>query len=328
MRKLRWALGRAGGSSSVFAALVAVSLMGCDGGGLVGVDAGPPFQPDVVATGWAHDGRGMPNPGGACPDGEHSVGAVPMRLPISGVEYCVKATPECSTPGASCPLYVTINTNGAFFGRVDDPATHGALITVELYTETDGDHIKDKLAELPRVIANDYPGLDRERVYIVGWSAGAGAVSRGLCHRAKRSDFSEIGTTSDIYAAIATLGGCGCGNYLQLDGNWHHVSFNGMEDPFNGGDSCEARMRERAVVNGCSNPSASWQPVAADDPYARNGDGSANAERLDFGECARGAVVAYRGRDEAHVVSFSEHFDPRISGYDTVWRFLQGRRKR
>lgn len=284
------------------------------------------FSPGVTGTGWnGTDQGGAANPGGKCAS---APGGTPMKLPITAIEYCVKASPECTMAGALCPLFITINTDGAYFNRVDDPATNGHFITVELYTETDGTEIKDKLAELPRVIAHDYAGLDKERVYLIGWSAGAGAVTRGLCHVSKKSDFSTIGTTSDIYAAWAALGGCGCANdYLPLEGNWHGITFNGMLDIFNGGDACEHGQRDRAFVNGCADPRIAWKPVQAIDPYAKNGDGTANAETLSFSGCGKGEVVAYRGKDEEHVTSFKVHFDPKISGYDTVWTFLQGKKK-
>lgn len=291
-----------------------------------GPDPGDGYAPDVGPTGWNHvDQGGVDNPGGQCPS---NLGGTPKKLPRTGTEYCVKATPKCTTEGAGCPLYVTLNTAGAFFARADDPATHGEFIAVELYSEFDGDLIKDKLAELPRVIDHDYAGLDRGRIYAVGWSAGAGGVARGLCHQAKKSDFSEIGTTSDLYAAVIALGGCGCANdYVQLAGAWHVFTFNGQNDPFNGGDACEAGLRARAAVNGCSALDATWQPLPADHAYVKNGDGSANAEILDFGACAWGEVLGVRGRDEEHVLSFKTHFDPKISGYDAVWNFLQGKRK-
>lgn len=172
------------------------------------------------------------------------------------------------------------------------------------------------------------PGLDKARVYAVGWSAGSGAVARGLCHIAKKSDQSKLGTTSDLYAAVVGMGGCGCASdYLQIAGNWHVLTWNGAVDPFNGGDSCEAGLRKRATVNGCTNPQAAWAPIASDDAFAKGGNGSANAERLDFGPCTKGDVTGYRFKDEAHVVSAKKHFDPKISGYDTIWRFLQGKRK-
>jgi hypothetical protein len=289
-------------------------------GGATGGDAG--FRPDTAATGLEAGTAGIPNPGGKC-----VAGGTPMKLPGTGVGYCVKASPSCATAGARCPLYVTINTNGWYFARVDD-AANGPLITVELYTETDGTGVKDKMAELPRVIAKDWPGLDPSRIYAIGWSAGSGAVSRGLCHVSKRSDFSSYGTTSDVYAAVVGVGGCGCANdYAPLSGNWHAITWNGMLDQFNGGDSCEAGLRKRAAVNGCANAAVSWEPVGRDDRYARNGDGSRNAEKLDFGPCTKGDVIGYRFADEGHVVSAKKHFDPKISAADTVWNFLQGKSK-
>lgn len=300
---------------------------GGSGGQTTGGAAGDiGYSPGVPPSGWTGiDQGGIDNPGGKCTG---KPGEVPMKLPVTGIEYCLKAHPDCSAPGTGCPLYVTINTQGALFDRVDDPATNGKVIVTELYTETDGDGIKDKLAELPRVIAHDFPGLDRDRVYAIGWSAGAGAVRRGLCHASKKSDHSELGTTSDIYAAVVALGGCGCADdYIPLARNWHIITWNGMEDEFNGGDACEAGLRERAIISGCETSTSAWVPVQPTDPYAKNADGSTNAERLSFGACAGGDVIGYRFRDEGHVVSAKEHFDPKISGYDTVWNFLQGRTK-
>lgn len=86
-------------------------------------------------------------------------------------------------------------------------------------------------------------------------------------------------------------------------------------------------LRDRAFINGCADPKSSWQPISPEDPYAKNGTGSSNAERLHFGSCSGGEVVGYRGRDEGHVLSFKTHFDPKISGYDTTWNFLQGKTK-
>ena len=59
----------------------------------------------------------------------------------------------------------------------------------------------------------------------------------------------------------------------------------------------------------------------------RGADGSNHAEVLAFGDCPGGDVLGYRFRDEAHVVSYKEHYDPKVSAYEMVWRFLEGRRK-
>ena len=63
------------------------------------------------------------------------------------------------------------------------------------------------------------------------------------------------------------------------------------------------------------------------DSHVAHGNGSRDAEVLRFHGCAFGEVVGVRGRDEGHVLSFKKHFDPKISGYDAVWSFLQGKRK-
>jgi hypothetical protein len=259
---------------------------------------------------------------------EDSPGTARRTLPGTGVEYCIKAHPDCSAPGASCPLFVMANTGGAYFGRVDNPAENGTIIVAESYGPRDGNDVKDWVAELPRVVGEDYVGLDRERIYFVGWSAGAGAGTRGLCQSSKGFDESPYGTTSDLYAALVTAGGCpGCSsNFEQIAGNWHTFAVNGREDIF-GGDGCKEKLDQIAETNGCDVAGAEWTNVTEGDNYMRGGNGTDIAQRLAYAGCTRGSVVSYRFKDEEHVLSFKKHFDPRVRAYEMIWTFLQGRTK-
>ena len=252
-----------------------------------------------------------------------------MKLPGTGNEYCVKAHPDCLDAKASCPLYITLNTNGAYFDRVDDASANGTFITVESRQTFDGKGVKDPLAELPRVLAVDYPGLDAQRIYLVGWSAGAGGVARGMCQASKDFDKSTYGTTSDVYAAIATLGGCPkCGDdFKPIAGKWHVFATNGLDDQF-GGQGCADSLLRFAKANGCSDLGASWCAVPPGDEHVAAAPGKASvAEKISFGTCPGGDVVGYRFGGEGHVVSYKKNFDPKVRAYDMVWEFLQGRTK-
>lgn len=300
---------------------------GGDNGGSSGSGSVDAQSLDREITSGALDGAGSGgNEGGsACTD---IPGGANMILPGTGVEYCVKAHPSCSQPSASCPLYVMSNTAGAFFDRVDHADDYGTFIVALSSGERDGQSVKDWVAELPRVIATDYPGLDEQKIYMVGWSAGAGAVYRGQCSSSKGFDESIYGTTSDVYAAVVTMGGCpACSdNFRPISGNFHVFAINGRLDQF-GSDGCEDQLRTLALTNGCTDPNGAWRNVAASDPYMVGGDGSDNAQKMTFGDCPGGDVVGYRFADEAHVVSYKKHYDPKVSGYDLIWTFLQGRTK-
>lgn len=149
-----------------------------------------------------------------------------------------------------------------------------------------------------------------------------------MCQRAKGYDESDYGTTSDVYAAIATLGGCpDCSEGFEpISGKWHVFATNGRDDQF-GGDGCLDRLQQLAATNGCAAPTAGWCPVAPTDRWVSGATGSAVAEKVTFGDCPGGDVVGYRFQDEGHVVSYGEHFDPKVRAYDLVWEFLRGRTK-
>lgn len=70
-------------------------------------------KPDAAPSGWSDPtSGGLDNLGGKCAS---AGGGSPKKLPKTGIEYCVKANPECTNAGAGCALYVTINTDGALF---------------------------------------------------------------------------------------------------------------------------------------------------------------------------------------------------------------------
>jgi dienelactone hydrolase len=292
------------------------------------------FDPYADETGGGDDGSACAEPGSAfaaesVSECEDHPGTLLETLPGTGTSYCVAAHPDCTLAGAGCALVITLNTGGAYFGKVDEPEQWGPLIAVESYGPNDGDEVKDTLAELPRVLMQDYPGIDPDRIYLVGWSAGAGGVYRGMCHSAKGYDQSSYGTTSDLYAAIATLGGCpSCSaGFAPISGNWHVFATNGVEDQF-GGQGCEDSLRALAQVNGCTQAAdATWANASPEDPYVEGADGSHHAQVLGFGSCQGGDVLGYRFADEGHVVSYKQHYDPKVSAYAMIWAFLQGRRK-
>lgn len=329
-----------GGALAFAATLLAASACSDDGeaGGLGDGDgpAGADGPSDPVDPYETSAGAGeacaapaeayAPTDEGQC---EGTAGTVRGTLAGTGSEYCVAAHPACTTAQARCPLVVTANTAGRYFSKVTEPEQWGPLVVVESYGPSDGLAVKDTLAELPRVLMEDYPGIDPEQIFMVGWSAGAGALSRGLCHLGKGADESSYGTTSDLYAAIAVLGGCpSCSEqFAPLAANWHVFATNGIDDQF-GGQGCEDSLRSMAQTNGCDRAEeASWRNVEPGDPYVPDADGSAAAQLISFGQCPGGDVLGYRFADEGHVVSYKENFDPKVSAYGMVWSFLQGRRK-
>lgn len=299
---------------------------GAGGGGSAGTAGSTPNAGGGSGFGGSA-GASLPVTGGTCarPGGER------RKLPGTGVEYCVRAAPSCKTAAGKCPLYVTLNSGEAYFDWVADEKTYGTFITVELYQSFDGNDVKDPQAELPRVIAVDYPGLDRERIYIIGFSAGTGGITRGECHYAKMTDKSKYGTTSDIYAALVGMGGClSCPeDYKPLDGKWHIYMSNGATDSLGGADSCLSILQQRARINGCANPTATWQQAeVADLAGARPRDpANVRAEKVVFTGCTGGDVIGFRYADEGHVPTYMKYFDPRANAYDIAWKFLQGKTK-
>ncbi len=254
-----------------------------------------------------------------------------FKLKPTSSHYAVKAHPDCSKEGESCSLLVVLNTQDGFFKYADTNKT----IVVRSFQEMDGNDAKHPLALIPRVIAARYPGLDRQRIYIAGYSAGAGGVFRGLCQSVKKYDQSEFGTTSDIYAAMAVAGNCpNCAeDFTPISGRWHVLAVNGMLDVFADAKKdikhCYQRLTNLARTNGCSAAeNAEWYNVSAKDRHMQGGDGSDIAQKLSFGNCESGGdVVGYRFKDENHDPSYKKNFDLEVRAYDMIWEFLQGRTK-
>jgi hypothetical protein len=284
----------------------------CSAGVVCAPDKGDPKERCPVAAAPITDA-----PAAGCED---VPGATLQTLPGTGVTYCVKAHPDCSQAGADCMLLVTSGATKPFLTYVDDADRWGPTVVALSYGPTDGNAVKDWVAELPRVLLTEQPGISRDRVLFVGFSAGAGSAFRGQCSSSKGFDTSTYGTTSDLYAGIATMGGCpACSDsFRQLSGNFHVFAINSEGDQF-AGDGCEDSVRPRAIANGCVNPGATWQPLRDDDPISL---GLVQGQRLTFGPCSAGDVAAYRVSGGGHDVRSGD-----LSYYEVLWRWSLGRRK-
>ncbi len=292
-------------------------------------------QPSGIGSGPGNGGSGQSpipqDPNSDCV----KAGGLQNKLPGSGQSYCLKAHPDCSVAGAACPLYVTLNMGQAYFELVSDPMLpYGKIMVAQLEHFCDCAELKDSQAELPRVIRQTFPGHDPNRVYAIGWSAGAGGIARGQCIGAKFMwDTSKYGKTSDTYAAVALIGGYpGCApDFKPSAPNYHVVAISGMSDIFggsnNGDTSAEEALRRLATVNGCSQTTGTWCSVQSGDKYVPRADGSDKVQKITFGECSGGDVVGYRFKDEAHTPSFKKYFDPKVSGFLLAMDYVRGRTK-
>jgi hypothetical protein len=302
-------------------------------GGTSTTACGSQTSPAAAASPNPHQATGWESPVTAAPDKGSATcasGAESQVLHGTKVPFCVKAHSTCRSAGANCPVFIVVLPGGArsYLDRVDDPARNGALVAVDFNPPTDGNDVKDSFAELPRALLHEFPGIDRKRVYVLGFSAGSGAITRALCHVAKGSDSSSYGTTSDLYAAMA-FGGApvGCTSAfspIARTGSWDILSMTGDKDQFNQGDGGEASLRNRALVAGCTRVDAPWTGVPSSDPFVVGQDGSCGVvKKLSFGDCPGGDVVGYEFINWAH--------DSRYPGNrfeDVAWRFFQGRSKR
>jgi poly(3-hydroxybutyrate) depolymerase len=240
-------------------------------------------------------------------------------LPGSGKGYCVAASPECSDASASCPLFMTFYTS--YGNRLQHPDRYGPFISVT--AEPRSVEGVDFFAELPRQIAEDYPGLDANRIYAVGHSYGGHIIKSALL--GSKRDSSAYGTTSDLYAGIASLG-----MWIESDENWTPngyfaaIQIGGSNDPF---DMNGSNLGTTAGRAGCAKSTSEWDHVQADDPLVPGADGTDIADRAGFGSCPNGDYVAYRFKDEGHTMKFKVHFDPAVSASAMAWDFLQGRTK-
>lgn len=241
-----------------------------------------------------------------------------QSLPGTKHEYCVMAHPDCANADERCPVFIMFNqgtplgSSATFRSRVGRPELYGKIVVVGGGTSADN----DVMAELPRQLLKDYPGIDPLRVYALGNSRGAGAINQIFA----RND-STYGTTWDVYAGVVVFGGgLKIPETFNHEGNLHALVVNGQKDKPEPGDAAAL-----AKINGCDQLQADWRNVSSDDPLMPGGDGTDIASKLTFGQCPRGDVLAYRFKDEGHVLDYTKHFNPKVRAIYMAWDFFQGR---
>jgi len=258
---------------------------------------------------------------------------------VTLASVCIKFHEDCLTEGTNCPLYITLNTNYIYFGKVDD---NNKIIVVEAEWDWTSDSlyglgspIKNAFAALPRAIAASFPGLDKTRVYLVGWSAAAAGISRGLMETFRGIDQSPYGGTSNIYAAVAAIGACITANDAkvwgrqtetqQLCGQFHVFNTVGQNDTTYTRDECLTALQDLAVTNKCSRVNSGWCLAKPNDPYAPHA-AEDQVRYIDFGTCPGGDVRGYSFVGQKKVTSYT-NTNPDTDAYDVVWSWLQNRQK-
>ena len=234
-------------------------------------------------------------------------------LPGTGLEYCVRANPACAEKGAGCFAVITFNMgpkglSQTIGGRVNKPQQFGRFVAVGGGTSAD----TEQMIELPQALRQEFPGIDPDTIYVLGNSAGNGAISNMLADPAAASQ----------YAAAAVLaGGIKVPDDYAPPNNLHVIFFNGKDDV-----EMPNGLREIAAANGCEDPEAPWENITSADPYVPRGDCSDIAERLAAGPCTHGDVLAYRFKDEGHdSAGYDQHFDPRVRPMKMAFDFFVGR---
>jgi poly(3-hydroxybutyrate) depolymerase len=271
-----------------------------------------------IATG------GLPGPREAC----YGLPGENRLTPGTMIRYCQGAHADCKQPGARCPLYVTVQGSGAYFGRLKDAARYGKFITVELRSTGDDDAgTLEAIAQVPRLVARDFPGLDEDRVYVVGQSGGSYFVRRALC-LGPAADRALAGSISDVYAAWASLIMCPkCDRpFVPKAGNFHVLNIIGEVDGTTAGQ-CGAELRMMAQGLGCATPHGGTCNVPAGDPLHPRADGGPAARKMLFGACSKGSLAAYVMNGEAHTVKFAKAYSPAVDAYEIAWQWFQDKRK-
>jgi hypothetical protein len=251
---------------------------------------------------------------------------------------CIKWHDDCLNEGANCPVYITLSTNYVYFSRIDD---NNKIIVVEAEFDwtTDniygvGSPIKNPFAAIPRAIAASFPGMDKTRVYLVGWSAAAAGISRGLMETYRGIDQSPYGATSNVYAAVAAVGACIATNDAtvwgrkvdtKLCGQFHVFNTVGQNDTTYTRDECLASMQDLAITNKCSRPNSGWCLAQKNDPYAPYADLD-QVRYIDFGSCDGGDVRGYSFTGQKKVTTYI-NTAPDTDAFDVVWSWLQNRQK-
>jgi hypothetical protein len=251
---------------------------------------------------------------------------------------CIKFHEECLNAGAGCPLYITLSTNFEYFKHVDE---NNKIIVVEAEWDwtTDtiygvGSPIKNAFAAIPRAIDATFAGLDRSKIYLIGWSAAAAGISRGLMETYRGVDRSPYGGTSNIYAAVAAIGACiatndatqwGRGQDTALCGHFHVFNTVGQNDTTYTRDECLQSMQELAVTNKCSRVNSDWCLAQNNDPYVPAAQDD-QVRYIDFGDCEGGDVRGYSFTGQRKVTTYL-NTSPDTNAFDVVWSWLQGREK-
>lgn len=236
------------------------------------------------------------------------------KLSDTGLEYCVRAHPDCESPGAGCFAVITFNMgpkglSQTIGNRTREPHLYGKFVAVGGGTSAD----LEQMIELPQALRKEFPGIDPQTIYVLGNSAGNGAIKSLL----------QSAEAASQYAAAAVIaGGIKVPDDYVPQSNLHVIFINGKDDIADPGG-----LREIAAKNGCEDADgAQWHNVSSADPYVTGGDCTDIAERITFGACATGDVVGYRFKDEGHdAAGYDQHFEPRVRPMRMAFDFFMGR---
>lgn len=129
--------------------------------------------------------------------------------------FCVSAHPSCYQAGSNCLAYIGTNVVDLSY-----LVPYYPIIWLSVTWEDSGwndqcrgdcNDIKHKIASFPRILASMFPDtLDKDQVWLVGFSAGVGGINRGTVDSSKGYDRSRYGSTSDLFAGTIKFAPCFC----------------------------------------------------------------------------------------------------------------------
>ncbi|MDX2021936.1 MAG: hypothetical protein SF187_16985 [Deltaproteobacteria bacterium] len=233
-------------------------------------------------------------------------------LTNSGLGYCVRAHEACQKPSAGCFAVITFNMgpkglSQTIGNRTRRPDLFGRFVAVGGGTSAN----TAQMIELPGALRKEFPGIDAKRIYVLGNSAGNGAISNMLKDPAAHTQYA---------AATVIAGGIRVPDSYRGSKNLHVLFANGKKDVEE-----PPGLRDIAERNGCSDALvATWNSAASNDAYVR-GDCSDIVERITFANCQFGQVLAYRFKDEGHEARYARHFDPEVRPMRMGFDFYMGR---
>lgn len=255
-----------------------------------------------------------------------------VSVPGYDFVHCIKAHPDCATPGTDCPVYITGGVGDAYFNRVEQPQRYGRFMVVRLDAEAwEPRNAEERLhvSALIDLIRAEYPGHDPDSFYFVAFSNPSDTLSA-----VASGSRGEGGTSLDgAFAAFVKMGYCAnepeAGAYPA-----HWLTIAGGDDDTHAGDgSCVSldpgkpdALRLWAELNGCDG-GGEWADVDATEPYFGGANGSGVVKKRTFGNCSQADILHYRFMDERHTAEFDTHFAPPLSGVQIAWNFLQGRKR-